>query len=50
MKLDEIELEMDRTFHRNMMADDDDETSLFREVSALESAIREILQYLREKK
>ena len=49
MTLEEIEHELDRTFKRNMMADDDDETPLAREVSALENAIRDMLTFLREK-
>lgn len=48
MKLREIEERLDRTFKRNMMADDDDETPLAREVHALEDAVREILNFLDE--
>ncbi len=47
MNIKEIEKELDRTFHRNCMADDDDETPLLREVSALERAVRDILHLLK---
>lgn len=46
---DEIERELDRTFKRNMMADDDDEIPFEREVFALEEAVRGILDILRDK-
>lgn len=46
-KLDEIEKALDKTFKRNMMADDDDEVVLLKEVHALEDAVRGILDYLK---
>lgn len=46
----DIERELDRVFNRNMMADDDDETPLSREVYALEDAVRGILKILKEAK
>ena len=45
-KLNEIEKQLDKTFKRNMMADDDDEVVLLKEVHALEDAVRQILDYL----
>ena len=39
--------DLDRVFHRNMMADDSDETPLYREVSALENTVRDILELLK---
>ena len=38
--LDEIEKQLDKTFKRSCMADDDSETPLAREVFALEDAVR----------
>ena len=49
-KIKEIEKGLDRTFKRNCMADDSDEIYLSREVFALEMAVREILNLLREEK
>ena len=46
--IDEIEKKLDITFKRRCLADDDWETSLAREVFALEEAIRAILELLRE--
>jgi hypothetical protein len=42
----EIEEELDRTFKRNCMGDDDDEIPLVHEVYALETAVRKILNFL----
>ena len=43
-KFDNILKELDSAFHRNMMGDDDGETPLYREVSALKEAIYEIVR------
>lgn len=47
--LDEILENLDRTFNRNQLGDDDDETPLSREVYALEEAVKKTLAYLKEK-
>ncbi len=47
-KIKRIEENLDRVFNRNMMADDDDETPLAREVFILEDAVREILNILKD--
>lgn len=48
MEIKQIISDLDRTFGRNCMADDDDEIPLLREVFALEKAVRDILNILQE--